>query len=105
MPEIKANTGAVTQVNVFTVKPENQQKLIELLIESANAVRHVPGWKSASIHRGIDGVTVVNYAQSENMEAQSRVFQALTEGGYLERNKLLGEAHPGLYEVVYTIEA
>ena len=67
MPVIESNRGVVTQINVFTVKPENQQALIDLLIDSARSVCHLPGWKSASIHRSFDGKTVVNYAQSSDM--------------------------------------
>ncbi len=104
MPEIKANQGVVTQVNVFTVSPENQQPLIDLLIEAANSVRDVPGWLSASIHRSFDGVRVVNYAQCESYDAWEAVMEKLREGGYLQRNKELGVASPGLYEVVYTLD-
>src|SRR5882757_6951128 len=49
------------QVNVFTCEPENQQALIDVLIESARSVRHIPGWLSANIHRSLDGRQVVNY--------------------------------------------
>jgi Antibiotic biosynthesis monooxygenase len=105
MPEIKSNSGLITQINVFTVKPENQQALIELLIDSARSVCHLPGWKSASIHRGLDGRTVVNYAQSTGLEAQERIVAALRENGFLDRNKKLGEGHPALYEAVFTLEA
>jgi hypothetical protein len=105
MPEIKANSGVVTQINVFTVKPENQQALIDLLIESARSVCHLPGWKSASIHRGLDRKTVVNYAQSADMESQERIVSSLRQNGFFERNKQLGDAHPALYEVVFTLDA
>jgi hypothetical protein len=104
MPEIKANSGVVTQINIFTVKPENQQALIDLLIDSARSVCHLPGWKSASIHRGIDGKTVVNYAQSADMKSQERIVASLRENGFLDRNKQLGEGHPALYEAVFTLE-
>ena len=103
MANIEANKGVVTQINVFTVAPENQQALIELLIESAKSVCELPGWMSASIHRSADGTRVVNYAQAENMEAQDRIVASLRTNGFLERNKKLAEAHPGLYEVVYTL--
>jgi antibiotic biosynthesis monooxygenase (ABM) superfamily enzyme len=103
MVNIEANKGVVTQINVFTVAPENQQALIELLIESAESVCELPGWMSASIHRSADGTRVVNYAQAENMEAQDRIVASLRTNGFLERNKKLGEAYPGLYEVVYTL--
>jgi hypothetical protein len=56
------------------------------------------------VHRSFDGTRVVNYAQSENQAAAQLVVERLREGGYLERNKALGEAHPGLYEVVFTLE-
>jgi hypothetical protein len=104
MPTIEANKGVVTQINVFNVRPENQQALVSLLIESANAVKDMAGWMSASIHVSHDGGQVVNYAQSENMEAQQRIVEKLRTEGFLGRNKLLAEAHPGLYEVVYTLE-
>ena len=105
MPKIEANKGVITQVNVFTVSPENQQPLIDLLIEAAESVSDVPGWMSASIHRGLDGQSVVNYAQCESHEAWEAVMVKLRHGGYLDRNKKLGIAHPCLCEVVHTLEA
>jgi hypothetical protein len=96
MPKIEANKGVITQVNVFSVSPENQQALIDLLIEAA---------KSASIHRSLDGHGVVNYAQCESHEAWEAVMVKLRQEGYLERNKKLGVAHPCLCEVVHTLEA
>jgi hypothetical protein len=104
MSTIRANQGIVTQINVFTCEPENQQPLIDVLIESVRSVRHIPGWLSANIHRSLDGRQVVNYAQCESLKAQENVFQALQRGGFLERNKAFGEAHPCLYEVVFTLE-
>jgi hypothetical protein len=38
------------------------------------------------------------------MEAASRVIDRLRKEGWLDRNKTLGEAHPGLYDVVFTLE-
>ena len=104
MPVIKANTGIVTQINVFTVPEGGQDALIDFLIEAAQFASTTPGWVSASVHRSCDGTRVVNYAQSENAEAAQRIIDRLREGGWLERNKALGKAHPGLYEVVFTLE-
>jgi hypothetical protein len=56
------------------------------------------------VHRSYDGTRVVNYAQTESLEAAQRVIERLQEGGWLDRNKRLGEAHPGLYKVVFTLE-
>ena len=103
MATIVANNGVVTQINVFTVSDSSQQPLIDLLVEAANVCRDVPGWMSASIHRSIDGTRVTNYAQCDSMSAWEAVMDRLKAGGFLERNRALGVAHPGLYEVVYTV--
>jgi hypothetical protein len=104
MPTITANTGIVTQINVFTVPEGGQQALIDFLQRAAKFASSTPGWLSASVHRSCDGTRVVNYAQSENSEAAQRIINRLREAGWLEGNKALGEAHPGLYEVVFTLE-
>jgi hypothetical protein len=104
VPTITANTYIVTQINVFTVPQGGQQALIELLTEAAQFASTSPGWISASVHRSLDGTRVVNYAQSESLEAAQRIIDRLREGGWLDRNKSLGEAQPGLYEVVFALE-
>jgi heme-degrading monooxygenase HmoA len=104
VPTINANTEVVTQINVFTVPEGGQQALIDFLKEAAKFASTTPGWLSASVHRSRDGTRVVNYAQSENLQAAQRIIDRLRKAGWLERNKILGEAHPGLYEVVFTLE-
>ena len=104
MPIIRANTGIVTQINVFTVPEGGQDALIDYLAEAAKFASTTPGWISASLHRSRDGTRVVNYAQTESPEAAKHVIQRLQEGGWLERNKAFGQAHPGLYDVVFTLE-
>ena len=56
------------------------------------------------MHRSRDGTRVVNYAQSEDLEAAQRTIERLRKGGWLERNKAFGEAHPGLYDVLFTLD-
>jgi antibiotic biosynthesis monooxygenase (ABM) superfamily enzyme len=104
MPTIETNTTIVTQINVFTVPEGGQQALIDFLIQAATFASTTPGWISASVHRSIDGTRVVNYAQSENLEAAQRVVERLRSEGWLDRNKALGQANPGLYEVVFTLD-
>ena len=104
MPKIVAGNGIVTQVNVFTSAPNQQQALIELLIEAANWSRPTPGSMSASLHRSLDGTRVVNYAQCRDMASWEAVMERLKAGNFLERNKRLGTAAPGPYDVVYTLD-
>ena len=103
MSTIRANEGIVTQINLFHCEPENQDQLVDVLIQSAKSVCHLPGWLSANIHRSLDGTRVINYAQSTNHHTAQNVIETLRDGGFLERNKQFGQAHPGLYEVVFTL--
>lgn len=104
MPIIRANSSLVTQINVFTVPAGGQGALIDYLSKAAEAAREVDGWISASLHRSLDGTRVVNYAQSADEDAARRVIRHLMDRGLIEGNKAYGEAHPGLYEVVFTLE-
>jgi antibiotic biosynthesis monooxygenase (ABM) superfamily enzyme len=64
MATIQKGRNVLTLVNVFTVKPENQQKLVDLLTEATErTMKQLPGFVSASIHRSVDGTKMVNYAQ------------------------------------------
>jgi hypothetical protein len=104
MPNIKANAGIITQINVFTVPMGGQQALIDHLREAVGYASTLPGWRSASLHKSLDGTRVINYAQSDSMESALAIIGKLRERGFLDRNKIYGEAHPGLYEVVFVSE-
>ncbi len=104
MPFIRANTPIVTQINVFTVPPGQQQPLIDYLAKAARVAREVDGWISAILHRSLDGTRVVNYAQSADEDAAQRVLKHLMARGMIEGNKAFGQAYPGLYEVGFTLE-
>ena len=61
---IAANADCVTLINVFTVKPQDQDRLVKLLVDATDTVmRRIPGFISANIHKSADGVRVANYAQ------------------------------------------
>ena len=64
MVTIRKGRDVLTLVNVFSVRPENQQKLVDMLVEATDeTMKKMPGFISASIHRSLDGTKVVNYAQ------------------------------------------
>src|SRR5450755_5027653 len=70
MSTIDENSSVLTLINVFTVEPEKQQKLVALLIEATQkTMKHSPGFVSANIHRSLDGKRDVNYAQWKDMAA------------------------------------
>jgi len=63
-PTIAVESPIITLINVLEVAPERQSELIEILEKAtAEVMRYVPGFISASIHRSLDGTRVANYAQ------------------------------------------
>lgn len=67
---IVAHAPIATLINVFTVRPDRQRELVDLLVTATEDVmRHQPGFIAANIHASTDGTTVVNYAQWESAEA------------------------------------
>jgi len=77
---IAKDADVVTVVNVFTVEPENQQRLIDVLVRAAESVvSKMDGYVSANLHRSLDGTRVVNYAQwrsRDQLEAMLRSAEA-----------------------------
>src|SRR5919106_3445917 len=70
MTEIAVDNNVVTLINVFTVRHEQQQRLVDLLVEATEAVmKYQPGYVSANIHKSLDGTRVTNYAQWRSREA------------------------------------
>ena len=97
------NDKPVILINVFTVDPERQQQLIELLARATeDSVRHASGVTSARLHRSLDGTKVTMYAQWRSSED----YQAMRENPaplpYLKRALAIAKFEPGMYEVVQT---
>lgn len=70
MSVITQNGSLLTLINVFTVVPEKQQAVVDLLVRATEQdVKILAGFISANIHKSDDGLRVVNYAQWENKEA------------------------------------
>jgi antibiotic biosynthesis monooxygenase (ABM) superfamily enzyme len=65
-------------INVFTVDPKDQERLVELWQEGTEEVmRHLPGFISANVHRSLDGTKVINYAQCDEGCAARIVVSAM----------------------------
>ncbi len=106
MTEISRDGDVVTLINVFTVMPENQQRLLDLLVGATGAVMNgLPGFVSANLHKSLDGTRVVNYAQWRSREA----FEAMLEDPEAmvhmkEAAKIAEKFEPHLYEVSFIDE-
>ncbi len=104
MTRISRDQDVVTLINVFTLAPEAQQRLVDLLVEATEeVVRKQPGYVSANIHRSLDGTRVTSYAQwrsRENFEAIFRNPDVMVH--VREAEKLAMAYEPHLYEVAFT---
>jgi quinol monooxygenase YgiN len=65
---ITVTPEVTTLINILTVEPENQTKLVELLRDNTdNVVSRLDGWISTSFISAKDGRQVVIYSQWRNL--------------------------------------
>ncbi len=97
---IRADTDVLTLINVFTVEPERQRELVELLDQATEQVmRHRPGFISANIHASLDGTRVANYAQWRSRDDFSAMLADPVAQEHMQQAGSLGSAEPQLYTV------
>jgi quinol monooxygenase YgiN len=54
----------ITLINVFTLEPVNQERLVDLLTRATEGfVNRAPGFLSSTLHRSLDGTKVTMVAQ------------------------------------------
>ena len=100
------NKKVLTLINVFTVAPERQMELVNLLIRATNeSVRHAPGFISSSLHRSLDGTKVTMYAQWRSLEDYEAMRKNPAPLTYFEQALAFAKFDPGLYEVVQNFSA
>jgi quinol monooxygenase YgiN len=93
--------GMVTLINVFTVAPERQQQLVDLLTRATEgSVRNAPGFISARLHRSLDGTKVTMYAQWRSNEDYQAMRKDPAPLPYLTQALEIAKFEPGMYEVV-----
>jgi heme-degrading monooxygenase HmoA len=68
MATMSADNGFYTVLVRYTVKPEDQAELIEVLKRSAQAFAPLPGFVSLTMHRGEAGNDVLVYLQWRSKE-------------------------------------
>lgn len=106
MSIISRERDVVTLVNVFTVAPEDQQRLVDLLVEATETtMRGMPGYVSANIHKSLDGTRVVNYAQWESREDFEAMLRNPEAAPHMrEAAEIAEKFEPHLYEVSFVDE-
>lgn len=106
MATISAEQDVVTLINVFTVEPEDQERLLEALAEGTEKViSKMPGFVSANLHKSLDGTKVTNYAQWRSREDYAAMLEHPEAGPHMrEAAGIAASFEPYLYEVSFAEE-
>jgi quinol monooxygenase YgiN len=106
MATISKGRTIATLINVFTVGPADQGRLVEVLTRATESLMSKqPGFISANIHKSLDGVRVVNYSQwrsREDFEAMLRNPEVLFHVNDIIK---IARPDPHLYEIAHVHEA
>jgi heme-degrading monooxygenase HmoA len=101
MPDPAADP--ITLVNVYTCQPERQDELMRLLDGLTRAASSLPGFRSARLHRSLNGKQVVNYAEWDSVDHWRAMVRAPSVQPWMERVVALATFAPHVYgpAVVY----
>ena len=99
---IRPNSDIVTLINVFTVEPSNQERLIQLLTEGTETLMsRQPGYISASVHKSKDARKVINYAQWKSTKDIEAFRKKREIGEYFKRVREVAEYDTVVCDVSY----
>ena len=104
MTTITPGGEIVTAINVISVEPKNQARVVELLSQASDVLgKTQAGFISANVHRGLDGTKVLNYVQWRSKDAFQSVFNNKEFMRLYSQIKELGHPEPITYEIVHAV--
>ena len=100
MTTIRMEGPGVTLINIFTVAPEDQRKLLDILTRATrDVIRRMPGFISANFHLSLDGTRVANYAQWKSKEDLDAMLRSPDARPHLDEALKIARPDAGLYKV------
>lgn len=98
---IPTDGGGLIAINVFTVKPENQQAVIDA-IQGGGDPAGIPGLRAMHLLRSTDGTKVINhmYWDSERALTAATRTDPRISATMKKVSALIEGAAPGHYEVI-----
>ncbi|MGH9966350.1 MAG: antibiotic biosynthesis monooxygenase family protein [Pyrinomonadaceae bacterium] len=104
MIQISKDKQLVTLINVFTVEPKNQQRLVDMLAKATEqTMKHMTGFVSATIHKTADGVRVANYAQWKTQEDFEAMLKNPEATAHMKPIMEIATFDAHVYEVIESI--
>lgn len=104
MTKLDSNDQYLILINTFEVRPENADKLVEILHEASGPISRMQGFVSANLHLSADRKRVVNYAQWRS-RADFDAFQKNPEAQpHMKEAADLAESYdPVFYDLRYVV--
>jgi len=91
----------IALINVFTVEPANQGRLVELLSRATDEfVSRAPGFVSATLHRSLDGAKVTMYAKWNSVEDYEAMRRDPGPLPLFQEALAIAKFEPGMYEII-----
>jgi quinol monooxygenase YgiN len=96
-------TATVILINVFTVEPGQQDRLVQLLVRATDGlVNRAPGFVSSTLRRSLDGTKVTMYAQWRSVQDYEVMRGNPAPLPFLTEALTFAKFEPGMYEIVRT---
>ncbi|MFF0780291.1 MULTISPECIES: antibiotic biosynthesis monooxygenase family protein [unclassified Streptomyces] len=101
---IDTTRPVATLINVFTVSPDRQAELIDLLAGATEeTMKHQPGFICANFHASQDGERVINYAQWESEEHYRAMLANPEARVHMDKAATIAsDVQPRIYHVAST---
>lgn len=103
MTTIGVDNPVVTLINLFSVEPENQSRLLDLLKDASGTIRSLPGFVEANFHKSLDGRYVANYAQWRREDDFRAMLAHPDVQAHLNATNAISMAEPRLYRVAFSV--
>ena len=106
MTTISTESTCMTLINTFTVAPSRADELVELLVRATEeTMRHQRGFRSANIHKSLDGTRVTNYAQWDSRADFERMFENEEARAHMREAEQIAESYDPVLCSVAHVEA
>jgi heme-degrading monooxygenase HmoA len=92
--------GPVVLINIFTIAPENQAKLLGLLERATTeSVSRARGFLGADLYRSLDGTRVTMHARWRSAEDYGEMRRSGGSEQVLAEAMAIATFEPGMYEL------
>ena len=92
------DAAPVVLINVFKCQPDKQDALLEMLAVLTRAQVGLPGFVSATLHRGLNGKTVANHAVWRSVDDWKAMTRHPDVSAAMNPIMAVATFEPNLYE-------